>query len=519
MNERLAHLRDGGLVAAAAIASHLFALRNGFVWLDHGDLEAGAALAPPAAWLDLFARGYARTGFYRPLTALTLSLDSLWGSPVAYHATSLALHALCAVAVVAAARSLGAARSGALAAGLLFAVHPVTSLVANQIVYRGDSLATAALLGVVWAHRTRRPLLAGVAMLAGGLSKETALVLGPLVIAALEWTQRTVKGRWALWLSEGAALAAALALRWVFAPAWRAFAPPLSPGDAVGTRLAALWKSALALAAPVDFRFCDAFPVTGLASAPALLGLAVALGLLGVGCWKRGPALLFALALLPSLQLVPAPRFWSPHYLYLPLAFGAMVLGRVAERHRRPASVILAVALTVLGGASLVESRRYRSDETLFAPELAGRPECREAALYVGDARRSAGDLAGAAKAYEAAAAKTPGILSYSDEAAALQNLGLVRLAQNRPVEAELAFVEALERRPPEASRRELVHNLAAVAVTRGDPDGAIRLLTPEVARADVAHETVLLLARALRATGRNDAASALLAAHPFRKP
>ena len=40
---------------------------------------------------------------------------------------------------------------------------------------------------------------------------------------------------------------------------------------------------------------------------------------------------LFALALLPSLDLVPVMRFWSPHYLYVPLTFGAMPLGTLEK--------------------------------------------------------------------------------------------------------------------------------------------------------------------------------------------
>ena len=65
------------LAPAAAVASHLTALANGFTWLDHGDLEHRAAIAAPGHWLGLFTHGFARTGFYRPLTALSLSLDGL----------------------------------------------------------------------------------------------------------------------------------------------------------------------------------------------------------------------------------------------------------------------------------------------------------------------------------------------------------------------------------------------------------------------------------------------------------
>ncbi|MHB8879694.1 MAG: hypothetical protein ACYC8T_38890, partial [Myxococcaceae bacterium] len=100
-------MRGKFLVAAAALASHATALAGGFTWLDHGDLEKGAALAAPPDFLALFAHGFARTGFYRPLTALSLSLDALVGSPLAFHLSSLLLHAAAAVLAVLAAEALG----------------------------------------------------------------------------------------------------------------------------------------------------------------------------------------------------------------------------------------------------------------------------------------------------------------------------------------------------------------------------------------------------------------------------
>jgi tetratricopeptide (TPR) repeat protein len=173
----------------------------------------------------------------------------------------------------------------------------------------------------------------------------------------------------------------------------------------------------------------------------------------------------------------------------------------------------------LLAAASLAESWRFRDDFALFAPEVTGRPECREAALYLGDALRLRGELEPAAKAYEAASAPTPGFLSYSDEAAALQNLGLVRLAQSQFFEAELAFEQALERQGDAEARRQLTHDLAAVAVARGDPAEAARLLRPELDRSAPLPESILLLARALRDMGRDEEARAVLSRLPAERP
>lgn len=264
--------------AAAAIASHATALTAGFVWLDHAHIEAGYALAPPSGWPALFTRGFAGTGFYRPLMSLSLSIDALVGAPWLYHAVSLAWHAAAAVAVVFAASALGSTRRVAVLAGVLFAVHPTSSLVANAIAFRSEAMIVVALLGLVAAHRRRRPVLAALAVLGGALTKETALVLAPLFILALEATGRGLRAtegdaterdarkarqaRRRLLVAEGAALAVALGLRLAFAPAFRAEHPALSASEAIGTRLSSVARGAAAALAPLDRTVCDAFPIT-----------------------------------------------------------------------------------------------------------------------------------------------------------------------------------------------------------------------------------------------------------------
>lgn len=511
-------------VALIAVAVRLPSLGNGLVWLDHGDIEERAAVAAPGQWLELFARGLGRTGFYRPLVAWLLSVDALSGQIWVFHLTNLVLHALCSALVLVAARRLGFSRAGALAGALLFALHPATSIVVNAIAYRSESMATAALLGLVIAHLSRRPVWAAAALLAGALSKETALVLAPVWIALLgllgldrEGPPRGLRSRPGLWAMEAAALVIAVGLRLSFAPAWNSRAPSLGALEAVGTRLAALGHAVPALAWPVDGRLCDAVFVSAPWSPWALLGLGL---VAAVGWWATcsRKALLVAIACLPMLGLVPAPRLWSPHYLYIPLSLGVMWAGqalfdrgRLRWLGRRARWLLLVGLCLVLGGLSLREAMRFQDDLTLFASEFKGHPECREAAFYVGSALWRAGDLAGAASALEVAAAPAPGFVAYSDEAAALQNLGLLRLEQGNYFEAELALLQALERGVDETARRHLVHDLAAVAVARGDPAQAETLLAPEVARPDAAPESLVLLSRALRDMGREAEAKELL--------
>jgi len=501
----------------AALGAHAVALGGGFIWLDHAHIQKGLALASGAGgWGRLFSEGFAGTGFYRPLVSVSLSLDAaLGGAPWLYHATTLAWHGAAAVMCAVAAEALGLTRRSAVLAGVLFAAHPATSLVAAAIAFRSESMIAAALLALVTLHLKGRAGPAAAVLLAGALTKETALLLGPLIIAALELldpARSTVdrRARARLLAAEAAAVVVAVALRMAFAPAWRAEFPPLTFGQAAGTRLASLAKSALRVVLPIDGTLCDDFAIAGILGGRAAAGAVVAVVLI-VLAWKcRGPLMLFALALLPSLNLVPVMRWWSPHYLYVPLAFAAMAAAQALALGRGGRLVLAAVVLVFAGGSAR-SAARFRADETLWRPEVAARPACREGHFYMGEIARQGGRPQEAAEHYQRAVAVTEGVLSYVDRAAALQNLGAVRLELRQPAEAAAAFRAALAVAGGAERPRELTHNLAVAELAAGNPAEAARLLEPETDRTDARPQSILVRARALHRMGRQDEAAALI--------
>jgi tetratricopeptide (TPR) repeat protein len=508
------------LIAFAACIAHAMSLAGGFVWLDHAHLEDGLAITSLGHAGRLFTTGFAGTGFYRPLMALSLSLDAAVagvgaGAPWLFHLTSLLWHAAAAVMVILAARSLGLVRPAPEVAGLLFAVHPAGALVADAIAFRSEAMIAVALLALIVFHQRRRPLPAALALLAGALTKETALVLAPLFIVALELpderAEPSASSRARLWAAEAAAFALALGLRLGFAPAWRAGFVALDADQAVGTRLASLAKSAGFLLLPIVRTICDAFPIRSMASPAALAGAVVLIGLGLLAYRRRGPALLLALAVLPALNLVPIMRWWSPHYLYVPLAFAAMLAAEAGLRAGRRGLVAAGVVAVVWAGLSLSDGRRFASDAALWAPEVAAQPACREGHFYLAEVERQGRHFDAAADHYERALAPTTGIISYVDRSAALQNLGVVRIEQNRPDEARAALHAALDLVTQDEPRRRLTHNLAAAELRFGNAAEAARLLAPEVARPDALPESIFLGARALHQLGREAEAGALL--------
>ncbi|WP_394823747.1 tetratricopeptide repeat protein [Pendulispora albinea] len=518
------------LVAATAALAHASALGGGWIWLDHAHIGERYAIAEPTGWLGLFTRGFAGTGYYRPLMALALSIDALVGRAWFYHAVNVAWHAVASVLVAAVAEGLvksAHARRAAWLGGSLFAVHPLASLVASGIAFRSEAMMAVALLGLCLAHREGKAVLAGGLLFAGALIKETALVLGPLYVLAFELTapRRGARGESAarrrLLAWEAGALACAVGLRLAYAPPWRALHAEMPLGAALGTRFGLVGKSVLALVFPLNRSICDAFPVLSLSSARSLAGVVLVAGIGVLAFYRRGPALLFALSLLPSLNLAPLSRWWSPHYLYLPLAFAAMLAAEGVFRvwPRATARSLAAVAPTgtvavvaCLGLLTARDDRRFASDETLWSREVAACDACLEGHFYLGEVRRAAGRWEQAAKHYEAALRPRPGWLAYVDRGAALQNLGTVRLELGHLDASAAAFREALTEARDERTQRTLRHDLATVAMRSGDAAEAVRLLEPELARADAFPESVFLCAKALHTLGRDDASRVLLA-------
>ncbi|MCU0232006.1 MAG: DUF1736 domain-containing protein, partial [Acidobacteria bacterium] len=198
------------LVGAAALAATANVLLNGWTLDAEVDILANRLVRGPVSGLpalltsDYTAGSNLPSGFWRPVVVLCYWF--LWrlglGTPVAFFAANIALHAGVSIGVYQLARRLGATSAAALAGALLFAVHPVHSDVTAGVVGLKDLLAAAGFVGS-WlllldarraaeageSRRARaRSLGAAAAFLAGILSKESALALLPcIVLVDLGW--------------------------------------------------------------------------------------------------------------------------------------------------------------------------------------------------------------------------------------------------------------------------------------------------------------------------------------------
>jgi len=419
---------------------------------------------PLSQSLDLVARRGG--GFsYRPVRVLSYRVDhALAGglAPGVFHASNLVWHAAAALALLSLARATVGSEGGALAAALLFAVHPLSSEAVAYVAGRRDLLcgffALVALRLWWWfldlasvrsgdardagdagrraasvPRRGAAGAALGGAVVAGLLavgSKETALVV-PVLAALLAIVharrQRTSPSAARARGFRLALALAAVALACVGAAvllypdrltplAARASQAALAPQpaltlDVLGRYLAlALWPARLS----ADYRAgAYALPATALDASAVAAALALA-AVVGAAVWLlargavAGAGLLWFLAsLLPVAQIVPYAEVIAEHNAYLGLAGLALAAGEgvSAGLLRRPqaTAAVAGVVLAALAARTFVRAGDWRDDETLWRATLSVAPGSLRARYNLGVALVQANRLAEARDALVAA--------------------------------------------------------------------------------------------------------------------
>jgi len=365
-------------VIACALVPYLPALWNGFamddlyiiVWnpLVHSAQGVWRAFAGPYWPPDLGGQ------MYRPLPVATFAVD--WtiahGHPVWFHAMNLLWHAGVAVIVAVFARRL-ADWTGALAAGLVFAVHPVHVEAIANVIGLAELMAAAGVCLAVYAAVVRQDvLLSGAALVLGLLSKENAVVAPALIgwawIVGLP-SRPTSRRMFAFAASWVVIAGAYLALRSVVLHPYarlHAIAPVFLGESAWAGRLtaiAALGDVLRLLLVPltlrVDYSPAERTIVRSLLDGRFLIGLAclaVWAGLL-VMAWRRQRRLeayglgWIAIAFLPvSNLLFSSGVLLAERTLYLPSVGLALAAGAALARLPVPRLRIALGLLVVVGG-------------------------------------------------------------------------------------------------------------------------------------------------------------------------
>jgi len=186
-------------VALIALAASITSLRNGFAYDDIPIIATNAKVHSLSSWWTLFESSYwppmYGESLYRPLSVLVYALE--WklgnGSPMVFHAVSIALFVLLSLAVLMLLREVLDER-GALVGSALFAAHPIHTEAVANVVGQAELLAALGVVSAITLYirarrrggpNVRQALGIGALYAGASLAKEHALLL-PLLIGTVE---------------------------------------------------------------------------------------------------------------------------------------------------------------------------------------------------------------------------------------------------------------------------------------------------------------------------------------------
>jgi hypothetical protein len=415
------------LVFGVAVGLYLPALRYTFVQDDRAIIALNPNVHSLGAALTGFDDPYwprpSRAGLYRPLATVTFAVDwAISGArPWWFHLTSALWHGLaCVLVAVILSRWLPAV--GAVAAGLVFAAHPVHVEAVASLVARAEIMAAVGILTAVWC--ARRAWFAGavVAAAMAMFSKEHGVIVG-VVILADDWLNAGSRPRYPkpFYWTLAALTVGYLVVWWLVGRAGFVDMAPLFKEMGTGGRLAnafpAILRAATLLIWPVDLSADygpQVLPVrTGLSLA-ALGGFVVVTGVIGLAVWswrRRHAGLAFAaivsmIAYLPTSNLLFASGIvLAERNLYLPVFLVATAVGTGAawvasRRGVERASVLVGLVVIALALRTELRLPAWESNRRFLLTTLAEHPEAYRAHVWAAAVLSGIGDTVGARREY-----------------------------------------------------------------------------------------------------------------------
>lgn len=465
------------VVVSIVFAVHTSYLINGFVWLDHGDIEAGRSILTDKPLLHAFVTPLGETHFYRPIVTLLNTLDfrlyGLWAP--GYHLTNTILHIVATASVVVFVRIYFKLSSKtALLAGLIFGVHPLSWLPTGAISYRSELLLVIGICTTLSFHvlsETRRKIryifFTIVCFALALLSKETALIIIPLAIIADKVGNRKIRNQNSLtkllflYFFEVVLLASYIGTRIFVLPSlWNTSYHHMPINEVVGTRIYLLIRMIISLFSPLIPSLSDATAVVPLTLYVSMLYLLGALSI-GYGVYilvKKMPkektriVVFIALSLLPGLSFIPLPRMYSPHYAYLAAVGSSSLIAYIYDTLRHQKTTFL----TQIGKGSIIvwivvaiwntysAGSRFASDYTLFYPEIQKTNTYREGSYYLGMYFLTSGDIDQAKHYFTLSLRETPHVIAFVDSSALYINYSQVLFIEGKYDEADEFLLNAL---------------------------------------------------------------------------
>lgn len=419
-----------GLCALAAILAFANTLGHGLVY-DDAQIVETPRMQSLGAWREVLTRPFRDTPqhdveLYRPVTCLSFALNGSVNAalglervdPRGFHALSVLAHAVASALVGILALRLALPRAAALAAGLVFALHPIHVEAVANVAQRAESLSVVFGVAFVLLHRARSAW-SGAALLFAVGSKESAL---GFVAVALAWDllEPERRRRVVAWIGPAIAVAVFLVAR-AHALADQVPRPlilenPAADAPALERIATALRVQALYLRLLVwpvglssDYSY-DQIPLVRTFLDGRVLTAIGVIAAVAFAAWRwRGTRPRIAIAVVAyaglfavtSNLLFPIGTIAGERLVYAPSIGFALLCGELlafaAERGRGRIAASALVVLLAVGAILTVRRNRTWADEpTLFRAQAADAPYSARAHQNLATALIQHGDSAGA---------------------------------------------------------------------------------------------------------------------------
>ncbi len=471
------------IVAIVTVLAYLPGLFNGFVWLDHGEIENYTLLVKDIRDIPrIFLHDRNYEGYHRPVYNLLHSLDAaLWGmNPFGFHLSSLFLHLLNVFLVSRVVSQYSSSMMTTWVITLLWSLHPVNSAVVGLIHAKADvfvvTMLCTAYLFADMNHKAQQPRLfryySSLFFFTIALfTKETAF-LYPVFIAAecvFRWKQADSQRKRYLYtyLSSTLIVTLIVALIRIYPTLSGIYTSKCGLVERLLTFCSVYNDYLFKLFLPVNLSIDDT--VTRFFSR----SLMSQVGSLSMYCFFMGGQfvlfymfkqlrrwiLLYNLALLPVAQIIPILHFRADRFLYMAsLALVATVVEYTSilmiyaqkqhifeKRTLRDVVVALVILISLVFSGKIVgRIRDFKNDEELFRTEIDRNPDYKEGLLGLALYYDDVGKYSSAESFYRRCLDPTPHNISYVDS-----DTLILRYAQNllkqRKVSKAYNFLKANE--------------------------------------------------------------------------
>jgi Flp pilus assembly protein TadD len=457
---------------------------------------------------------------FQPLTYASYWLDyQSWGaSPRSYHAINLLLHAATCVVIWLVFRRVGV--FGAIAAAMLFAVHPLNTETVSWILQRDNILGglffflTCLMLLKADERRSWAWFLLAIVLFAAALLSNAFTAMLPAVVLLYCLLRgKLFKAR--SWIAIVPLTAMAAAVAWIALAHMQEHAVMTGEVYAAGfaDRFARsgwivtfylkqfIWPTKLAF----YYADVDVDAAAAMTYIPhACIGAALLVMLVFWKSWGRAALLgfgFFLLMLFPAMGFIDLPYFSravvADHFMYLPLvglagglihlggrlleSFGLAGRSPVSGRPKIEGQVVALAAIAGCAWLTYSYTQAFQREDLLVKRSVAVEPNSFFAQRRLGDIylQVAKGDREGieaAVRQFEAALELREG------DPQTLAALGLAQLRLGRNTEAELHIRQAVEARPDAAGYR---LSLANALMAQDRLEAAAREAQAAIARTD----------------------------------